>query len=217
MSTASCTWLPRASSKVSRRSLGKAPATGNSSATPARAPARRAPWPSGGSSGWLRPEAAADLGQQLLGPVRLLDEGERRARAEAPPRLVAVVAGREDDAHAGVDLPEPAEGLLAAQPRHREVEQHDVDAVPVRVEEGDAPRAVFGAQHLEPLLLEDLADHVPDRLFVVDEEDPRLPPSRRRGRRGPGDGRLSARREEDPEGRPPPRRAVHAQRPPVAA
>jgi hypothetical protein len=115
-------------------------------------------------------------------------------------------------------MAQPPEGLLAAQAGHREVEQHHVDARALLAEEQKAPLAVLGGQHLDALLLQQLAHHLAHRRLVVDQQHRRRARRARRARSRRRVGRPpDARGEQQAERRPPAGRALDAQRPPVPA
>ena len=99
------------------------------------------------------------------------------SRKSNAPRWVASTAvamvpwpGDHDDLRAGVEVPEPRQGLEAVEPGHLHVEKDEMGAE-LGVE-GDRLAAGRGHADLQALVLQHLLQRLADAGFVIDDEDP---------------------------------------------
>ena len=109
-----------------------------------------------------------------------------------------------------------AEGLLAAQPQHGQVEQHDVDPLAVVAEERESRGAVLGLKDREPLVHQDFAYHLAHHGLVINHEHGRAGPAADSGLQL-GQRLERARGEQEPERRALARRALDTHRAAVSA
>jgi hypothetical protein len=105
-----------------------------------------------------------------------------------PPQPVGGVAGGEHDAHAGVDLPQPAQRLAAGEARHARVEDDQVHAAGLALEHLDRLLPVGGQEHLEAVARQERFAQVAEQVVVVGQQHARAAAvCRGRGRRDGGD------------------------------
>ena len=118
------------------------------------------------------PERVAGGDQDALALRRLLDEVEGAELDGLDGGLDGAVAGEDHDRRRAVARLQPFEHLEAVQLGHLDVEEHEVRALLLGELEPDG--AVGGQQHLVALVFEDHAQRGTDRVFVVDDQNPRL-------------------------------------------
>ena len=119
----------------------------------------------------LRREAARERGlhdgADLVAVERLRDVVERVVAQALDRRVERAVAGDDEGLDLGVDLLDPLERGDAAEPRHAEVERHEVD----RLAAEDRERIVTRRRGEDvTILAEDGAEGFSDTELVVDDQ-----------------------------------------------
>ncbi len=132
-------------------------------------------------------ERFAHRRHQVLRAVRLVDKAEDAFRAGLGD-LFGGIAARQQDRDMRVGLQELPECVPAGQPRHRQVEDHQVNSLALLPIDLQRLGAVRRQEHLVAVPLQDRPTHVADDSLVVHQQD-RL----RATDRGGSDGRPVAR------------------------
>src|SRR3989442_1642697 len=101
---------------------------------------------------------------------RLLDETGEAFADEAVDGFMMIEATRENDTDSGIEQTELAEGFLAVEVRHGEVEQHENKTGWLRPEFFDGFASVRGEDHRESQMLEHPSRHGAHGFLVIGDQ-----------------------------------------------